>query len=56
MKPIKRKITVAFRVKPSERLYLKREADERGQRLSEFIRNILLPSGVVLDSDGKIKA
>lgn len=56
MKPVKREITMAFRVKPPEKRYIEREAAERGQRTSEYIRSILLPSGVILDIDGKIKA
>jgi uncharacterized protein (DUF1778 family) len=51
-----KEITIGFRVKPQERKYLDRKADERGQKLSDYIRNLLLPSGVVIDSDGKIRA
>lgn len=56
MEPKNRDVTIAFRVKPAERKYIEREAAERGQRISEYLRNMVLPSGVVLDSDGKINA
>ena len=38
----KRTYTLGVRLKPQEEEYLRREADERGQRLSEYIRNVLL--------------
>jgi uncharacterized protein (DUF1778 family) len=56
MKPKNREVTIAFRVKPPERKYIEREAAERGQRLSEYIRAMVLPSGVAIDADGRINA
>ncbi len=56
MKPKNRDELIAFRVKPAERRYIEREAAERSQRLSEYIRNMVLPSGIIIDHDGKIKA
>lgn len=56
MKPVKREITMAFRVKPAEKKYIEREAAERGQRVSEYLRHLTIPFGINIDSDGKIKA
>lgn len=38
----KRDYTMGIRLKPAERKYLEREADERGQRLSDYVRDVLL--------------
>jgi len=54
MKRENKKKYIAFRVKPREDKYIRREADERGQHLSEYLRNMVLPSGVMLDDDGRI--
>lgn len=56
MEPKNKDKTIGFRVKGAERKYLEREAAERGQRLSEYLRTMILPSGVFIDTDGKIKA
>ncbi len=56
MKPTNRTSTIGIRVKPAERKYIEREAAERGQRISDYLRNLILPNGVMLDLDGKIKA
>ena len=37
-----RNTTIGVRLKAYERKYLEREAEERGQRLSDYVRNILL--------------
>lgn len=55
MKPINRKKLIGFRVTTAEWRYLERIAAERGQRLSAFLRAMLLPYGVVIDQYGKIK-
>lgn len=33
---------LGVRLKPQEKDYLKREADERGQRVSDYVRDVLL--------------
>jgi hypothetical protein len=52
MKPENRDIRYMIRMKPSEHNYLRREADERGQRLSEYIRAVLFANAVFNFSDG----
>lgn len=44
MKVKKRDYTLGVRLKDHERDYLTREARERGQRLSDYIRDVLLAS------------
>lgn len=38
----KRDYTLGIRLKAQEREYLEREADERGQRISDYVRDVLL--------------
>ena len=49
----KRSYTMGIRLKPNEKAYLDREADERGQRLSDYVRDVLLSTMNFLNSDGK---
>lgn len=42
-----------IRVKPSEYEYLRREADERGQRVSEYVRAVLFTNAVLTLPDGR---
>lgn len=51
-----RTAVIAVRIKPKERRYLEREATERGLKLSEYLRAILLPPGIAILSDGKNSA
>lgn len=44
-----------IRVKPSEWQYLSREADERHQSVSEYVRAILFANAVFVRSDGRNK-
>jgi uncharacterized protein (DUF1778 family) len=55
-KVIKRTYTMGIRLKANEREYLEREADERGQRLSDYVRDVLLATMNFSRSDDKINA
>lgn len=52
----KRTYTMGIRLKPHEKEYLDREADERGQRLSDYVRGVLLSTMSFTHSVGKEKA
>lgn len=53
MKPENREVRYMIRMKPSEKQYLEREADERGQRLSEYVRAVLFANAILQFSDGR---
>lgn len=53
MKYESRRTRFMIRVKPSEYEYLRREADERRQKVSEYVRAILFANAVIQISDGK---
>lgn len=42
-----------IRVNPMEYEYLRREADERSQKISEYIRSIIFANAVLISSDGR---
>ena len=48
-----RDVRYMIRMKPSEKQYLEREADERGQRLSEYIRAVLFANAILTPTDGR---
>lgn len=53
MKLENRDIRYMIRMKASEKEYLRREADERGQRLSEYIRAVLFANAVLVSTDDR---
>lgn len=53
MKKEKRDKRFMIRVKPSEWEYLVREADERGQLVSEFVRAVLFATATYPILDGR---
>lgn len=53
MKPENRSKRMSIRIKPSEKAYLRREADERGQRIPEYVRAILFANAVLISHDEK---
>lgn len=55
MKYESRRTRFMIRVKPSEYAYLRREAEERGQRISEYVRNIIFANVILVTTDGKNK-
>lgn len=56
MKTKNRTYTLGIRLKDHEKRYIAKEADKRGQRLSEYVRGMLLTNAIYEFSDGKIKA
>ena len=53
MKYESRRKRFMIRVNPMEYSYLRREADDRGQRISEYVRAIIFANAVLVSSDGK---
>lgn len=52
----KREHTLGVRLKTSERKYIEREASERGQRVSDYVRDVLLATMNFKNSVDKINA
>jgi hypothetical protein len=52
----KRTYTMGIRLKPHEKIYLDNEAAERGQRLSDYVRDVLLSTMNFTHSVGKESA
>jgi uncharacterized protein (DUF1778 family) len=53
MKYENRRTRFMIRVKPSEYEYLRREADERGQKISEYVRAVLFANAILVPIDGR---
>lgn len=53
MKYESRRTRFMIRVKPSEYAYLRRESDERGQKVSEYVRAIIFANAVFVSPDDK---
>ena len=57
MKVKNRKYTLGVRLKDHERKFLEREATEKGQRVSDYVRRVLFANMPSLQNiDGKINA